>query len=217
MCLESWRHLLELFPDGGFLYCYLGSGRVWNPGWLPINSCGLEVVSTPAGGVEEVLPASILNLCTFEVDDIVQKLSDTIHKVEYKKKHNLIEKEAFKYNELVRMRYVPLVCGHWRCSYSWGRVADRVERVYDSVSDTRHSLLYHFQTYLGAGVVCCWCARLMMFRLLAPAICCYVWSPCSYCSFSVCLSLKSPSNLLWTLIWIPIFSRGISFFSLYIW
>ncbi|KAK8807347.1 hypothetical protein WA158_004106 [Blastocystis sp. Blastoise] len=118
---------------------------------LEAAACGLEVVSTPAGGVEEVLPSSILQLCTFESEDIAAKLIAAIHKVAEKKKiEGEIERSAFAYNELVKN------------SYSWGKVADRAEIVYNTVMSSRHSLLYHMQTYMSAGPIAGFCYLLLM-------------------------------------------------------
>eukprot|EP01088_Endostelium_zonatum_P021150 TRINITY_DN8168_c0_g1_i1.p1 TRINITY_DN8168_c0_g1~~TRINITY_DN8168_c0_g1_i1.p1 ORF type:complete len:453 (-),score=62.54 TRINITY_DN8168_c0_g1_i1:373-1731(-) len=77
-------------------------------------SCGLHIVSTKVGGVPEVLPEEMVRLAEPNAEDMIRVLSETIEAVKDK---NLEAGKGF--HEKVRKMY------------SWERVAERTEKVYE--------------------------------------------------------------------------------------
>ncbi|KAG8345455.1 N-acetylglucosaminyl-phosphatidylinositol biosynthetic protein [Trypanosoma vivax] len=103
-------------------------------------SCGLLSVSTRVGGVPEVLPPSMLLLADSDPTSIVAALEEAIARVPYI--------FPWEVHESVR-RF-----------YSWDWVAERTERVYDSIvcRETPH-LYERLMTYASVGLffgVVCW-------------------------------------------------------------
>ncbi|KAG1152426.1 hypothetical protein G6F37_001634 [Rhizopus arrhizus] len=96
---------------------------------------GLFVVSTKVGGVPEVLPSHMINYAIPEEDDLVIAISKAIHTFRFGK----LDPSKFN-NEIKDM-------------YNWSNVAERTERVYWTISQTRNSpLIERLKRYYGCGL-----------------------------------------------------------------
>lgn len=83
--------------------------------------CGLLVVSTRVGGVPEVLPEHLIQLCDPNPNDLIEKLAKAIPMA------NSVD--PFKMHEQVKEMY------------NWEDVAERTERVYDRAMATENGPL----------------------------------------------------------------------------
>ena len=79
-------------------------------------SCGLLVVSTNVGGIPEVLPEGMVELCEPNVQALVEGLERCIQNV----REGKLPDPWLYHNKMDRM-------------YSWHNIAERTEKVYDSV------------------------------------------------------------------------------------
>ncbi|KAF8941362.1 Phosphatidylinositol N-acetylglucosaminyltransferase gpi3 subunit [Haplosporangium gracile] len=96
---------------------------------------GLLVVSTKVGGVPEVLPRHMIIFSKPEEDDLVQALDRSIEMIQRK------EVQPAKFNDELKEMY------------SWVNVAERTEKVYDAISQTRDPpLIERLRSYYGCGV-----------------------------------------------------------------
>ncbi|XP_046860104.1 phosphatidylinositol N-acetylglucosaminyltransferase subunit A-like [Xenia sp. Carnegie-2017] len=80
-------------------------------------SCGLQVISTKVGGVPEVLPEDMIQLVEPNTQDVVQALEIAI-------------------KATIDGNVIPPTVAHERVKkmYTWGKVAARTEKVYDSIA-----------------------------------------------------------------------------------
>ncbi|PHZ17944.1 UDP-Glycosyltransferase/glycogen phosphorylase [Rhizopus microsporus ATCC 52813] len=96
---------------------------------------GLFVVSTKVGGVPEVLPSHMINYAIPEEDDLVIAISKAIHMFKFGK----VDPSKFN-NEIKDM-------------YNWSNVAERTEKVYLTISQTKSSpLIERLRRYYGCGL-----------------------------------------------------------------
>lgn len=96
---------------------------------------GLFVVSTKVGGVPEVLPSHMINYASPEEDDLVIAVSKAIH--------------TFRFGQVDPSRFNDEL----KDKYSWSNVAERTEKVYDSIYEARNSpLIERLRRYYGCGV-----------------------------------------------------------------
>ncbi|KAF2642149.1 phosphatidylinositol N-acetylglucosaminyltransferase GPI3 subunit [Massarina eburnea CBS 473.64] len=103
-------------------------------------SCGLYVVCTRVGGVPEVLPSHMTEFAAPEEDDLVAATNRAVAKLRSGK----VRTDLF-HNQVKQM-------------YSWTDVAQRTERVYDSISTTRSfALIDRLKRYYGCGI---WAGKL---------------------------------------------------------
>ena len=80
-------------------------------------SCGLYVVSTNVGGVPEVLPEDLVTLAKPNSEDMFQAVLDSASKIHFGNRHKIHERVKQMYN--------------------WNNIAQKTEKVYDSVSKKR--------------------------------------------------------------------------------
>jgi phosphatidylinositol N-acetylglucosaminyltransferase subunit A len=115
---------------------------------LEAASCGLFVVSTKVGGVQEVLPNSMINFAEPTIPHLVSALAEAISQSK---------------------RVVPADMHHRVVDmYNWMTVCERTEVVYDSMSKGNLPTLgTRFLRYLTlgpcSGVVACFIAALLIF------------------------------------------------------
>jgi len=83
---------------------------------LEAACCGLQVVSTKVGGVPEVLPSEVLQLAEPNVSSIVKKLDHVIGEI--------------KNNRVMSRQEIHDIVAPF---YTWQKVAERTEKVYDVV------------------------------------------------------------------------------------
>ncbi|KFH73798.1 phosphatidylinositol glycan, class A [Podila verticillata NRRL 6337] len=96
---------------------------------------GLLVVSTKVGGVPEVLPRHMILFAKPEEDDLVEAMGRSIDMIQRK------EVQPAKFNDELKEMY------------SWVNVAERTEKVYDSISQARDPpLIERLRSYYGCGV-----------------------------------------------------------------
>ncbi|KAG2204722.1 hypothetical protein INT46_005867 [Mucor plumbeus] len=96
---------------------------------------GLLVVSTKVGGVPEVLPSHMINYASPEEDDLVIAVSKSIHQYRFGK----VDTSQFN-DQLKEM-------------YNWSNVAERTEKVYGSIYQTKNSpLIERLRRFYGCGV-----------------------------------------------------------------
>ncbi|KAL7513494.1 hypothetical protein ACHAXN_010634 [Cyclotella atomus] len=104
---------------------------------LEAASAGLYVVSTNVGGVPEVLPEDMVELCEVDVDSLVGGLGRVIEKIDGSSNSVV---DPWKFHERIK-----------DC-YSWERVAVETVDVYDLVYDkSRLSLLERLRRYKTVG------------------------------------------------------------------
>ncbi|KAG9324491.1 hypothetical protein KVV02_006085 [Mortierella alpina] len=96
---------------------------------------GLLVVSTKVGGVPEVLPRHMILFAKPEEDDLVEAIERSIEMIQRK------EVQPAKFNDELKEMY------------SWVNVAERTEKVYDAILQTRDPpLIERLRSYYGCGV-----------------------------------------------------------------
>ncbi|KAI9263912.1 hypothetical protein EDC94DRAFT_606495 [Helicostylum pulchrum] len=96
---------------------------------------GLFVVSTKIGGVPEVLPSHMIHYASPEEDDLVIAISKAIHTFRFG------HIDASKFNDQLKEMY------------NWSNVAERTEKVYASIQQTKNSpLIERLRRYYGCGV-----------------------------------------------------------------
>ncbi|KAL0091227.1 hypothetical protein F4703DRAFT_1971168 [Phycomyces blakesleeanus] len=96
---------------------------------------GLLVVSTKVGGVPEVLPSHMINYAMPEEDDLMIAVSKAIQMIK------IGEVDPSRFNDELKDMY------------SWSNVAERTEKVYDSISQSQPSpLIERLRRYYGCGL-----------------------------------------------------------------
>ena len=115
-------------------------------------AAGLLVVSTRVGGVPEVLPPEMLLLAEPTPDSLVQAIDEALLRVQHINKRE-------QHRRIAEM-------------YSWSRVAERTESVYDTVQKLRRddSLLSGLERYRKCGPLAG-----VIFVLLAMAMNILAW------------------------------------------
>lgn len=114
---------------------------------LEAASCGLFVVSTKVGGVQEVLPNSMINFSEPTIPNLVAALTEAISQSK---------------------RVVPSDMHHRVVEmYNWMTVCERTEVVYDSMSKSSVPTLgTRFLRYLSlgpwSGIAACWVVALLV-------------------------------------------------------
>ncbi|KAJ3291010.1 hypothetical protein HK104_006377 [Borealophlyctis nickersoniae] len=99
-------------------------------------SCGLLVVSTRVGGVPEVLPEDMLIFSEPDENDLVESVSQAIHRV------TTSPPDPDVFHDRVKNMY------------SWSDVAERTEAVYESIMQVpRISLLERLQRFYTCGLI----------------------------------------------------------------
>ncbi|CAG8459624.1 6459_t:CDS:10 [Paraglomus brasilianum] len=102
--------------------------------------CGLLVVSTKVGGVPEVLPRHMVIFAKPEEDDLVKSVANAISMIKLKK----VIPAKF-HDEIKEM-------------YSWVNVAERTEKVYNTIWKMKNPpLIERLRRYYGCGV---WAGKL---------------------------------------------------------
>ncbi|CAG8450479.1 15007_t:CDS:2 [Funneliformis mosseae] len=97
--------------------------------------CGLLVVSTKVGGVPEVLPKHMIIFAKPEEDDLVNAVARAIEMIRLK------EVIPIKFHDEIKEMY------------SWVNVAERTEKVYDTIWQMRiPPLMERLRRYYGCGV-----------------------------------------------------------------
>lgn len=98
-------------------------------------SCGLYVVSTRVGGVPEVLPSDMASLAEPNPESMCQALGDAITT-------HVFAIDPIRHHERIKHMY------------SWTRVAERTEIVYDRVMANKHrTLLERLENFHSAGLI----------------------------------------------------------------
>ncbi|CAH1758094.1 9205_t:CDS:10 [Entrophospora sp. SA101] len=97
--------------------------------------CGLLVVSTKVGGVPEVLPRNMIIFAKPEEEDLVNVVIKAIEMIRLK------EVNPIKFHDEIKEMY------------SWVNIAERTEKVYDSIWKMRiPPLMERLRRYYGCGV-----------------------------------------------------------------
>ncbi|CAB09127.1 pig-A, phosphatidylinositol N-acetylglucosaminyltransferase subunit Gpi3 [Schizosaccharomyces pombe] len=118
----------------GHIYLHPSLTEAFGTVLVEAASCGLYVISTKVGGVPEVLPSHMTRFARPEEDDLADTLSSVI--TDYL--DHKIKTETF-HEEVKQM-------------YSWIDVAERTEKVYDSIcSENNLRLIDRLKLYYGCG------------------------------------------------------------------